>query len=204
MSNESWTDDAIPIYRVINKDEDIISHLLVAIGDDPMREGLRDTPKRVLKAWKEDWCSGYGADPISELKTFSDGAEGSDQIVLVKDIEFYSNCEHHMAPFFGVAHIAYIPVGAVVGLSKLARVLDIFAKRLQVQERLTNQIADTLMEGLNPLGVGVIIEAKHMCMCSRGVQKQSSTTTTSALRGAIRDEPETRAEFLKLVYGRSS
>jgi GTP cyclohydrolase I len=188
---------------VRDPDRRIITALLTAIGEDITREGLRDTPDRVMKAWKEDWCSGYREDAASALKTFEDGADGADQMVLVKDIEFYSHCEHHLAPFFGVAHIAYIPNGSVVGLSKLARVLDIFAKRLQVQERLTNQVADCIHNTLDTVGTGVVIEAKHFCMCSRGVQKQGSTTTTSALRGAIKMEPETRAEFLKLIYGRS-
>jgi GTP cyclohydrolase I len=120
-------------------------------------------------------------------------------MVLVRDIELYSHCEHHMAPFFGVAHIAYIPNGKIVGLSKLARVADVFARRLQVQERLTNQIADCIQDALEPKGVGVVIEARHFCMCSRGVGKQGSSTTTSALRGAILLEPETRAEFFSLI-----
>lgn len=178
----------------------IITELLQVIGEDPTREGLRETPVRVMKAWKEEWASGYHADPQSVLKTFEDGAANCDEMVLVRDLEFYSHCEHHMAPFFGKASIAYIPNGQkIVGLSKLGRLLDIFAKRLQVQERLTNQIADALVEGLEPLGVGVIIQARHMCMCSRGVQKQESTTITSALRGAMKDDARTRAEFLALA-----
>lgn len=177
----------------------IIRELLVAIGENPDRPGLAETPDRVMRAWREDWACGYKQDPLAVLKTFEDGAEGCDEMVLTGNLEFYSHCEHHMAPFFGVAHIAYIPRARIVGLSKLGRVLDIFSKRLQVQERLTNQIADTLMKGLDPLGVGVLIEAKHMCMCSRGVNKQQSTTITSALRGALKDEPEARAEFLALA-----
>lgn len=177
----------------------IIHDLLKTIGEDPDRPGLLETPDRVLRAWREDWAAGYKQDPMAVLKTFEDGAEGCDEMVLVGNIEFASHCEHHMAPFFGTAHIAYIPNKRIVGLSKLARVLDIYAKRLQVQERLTNQIADALDVGLAPLGVGVLIEAKHMCMCTRGVNKQGSTTITSALRGAMRDNPETRAEFLALA-----
>lgn len=174
--------------------------LLQAIGEDPMRPGLLETPMRVAKAWGE-WTDGYGKNPADVLKTFEDGAEGVDEMVTQKDIEIYSHCEHHMAPFFGVAHIAYIPNGKIVGLSKLARLADIFAHRLQVQERLTNQIADALVEHLQPIGVGVVVEAKHFCMCSRGVNKQGSTTITSALRGAIKDKPEARAEFLAFARG---
>jgi len=178
--------------------EDNIRRILQWIGEDPNREGLIETPARVSKAWKH-WCQGYHQDPVAVLKTFEDGAEGTDEMVVVRNIELYSHCEHHMAPFFGVAHVAYIPDKKIVGLSKLARVTDIFAQRLQVQERLTNQIADCIQETLQPLGVGVVIEAKHFCMCSRGVNKQGSTTITSALRGAIKDKPAARAEFLSLA-----
>jgi len=180
--------------------EDAIATLLKYVGEDPLRQGLLETPGRVVKAWAE-WTNGYGVDPGSVLKVFEDGAEGVDEMVTQKDIELYSHCEHHMAPFFGVCHIAYIPNGKIVGLSKLARLADIFAHRLQVQERITNQIADALVEHLQPIGVGVVIEAKHFCMCSRGVNKQGSTTITSALRGAIKDKPEARAEFLAFARG---
>ena len=169
--------------------------------DGSLRAGLAETPARVAKAWAF-WTQGYHQDPAALLKTFDDGAEGVDEMVTVRDIEIYSHCEHHMAPFFGVAHIAYIPQGKIVGLSKLARVADAFARRLQVQERLTNQIADCINEALEPLGVGVVIEAKHMCMCSRGVGKQGSTTITSALRGAMRHSSEARAEFLAFARSR--
>lgn len=179
-------------------DEKTIRDLLTMVGEDPNREGLLETPKRVVKAWRH-WCQGYHQDPAAVLKTFADGAEGCDEMVIVKNLEFYSHCEHHMAPFFGVAHIAYIPDERIVGLSKLGRVLDIFAYRLQVQERLTNQIADCIQDVLQPIGVGVVVEAKHFCMCSRGVQKQGSTTVTSALRGALKEKPEARAEFMSLV-----
>lgn len=176
-----------------------ISTLLEYVGENPQRPGLLETPARVRKAWKH-WCSGYHEDPVAVLKTFEDGAElCGDEMVLVKGIELYSHCEHHMAPFFGVAHVAYIPDKKIVGLSKLARVADIFAKRLQVQERLTNQIANAINDTLQPKGVGVLIEAKHFCMCSRGVNKQGSSTTTSALRGAFYDDPATRSEFLRLI-----
>jgi GTP cyclohydrolase I len=175
-----------------------IQTLLRFVGEDPAREGLLETPARVVKAWKE-WCDGYAQDPAAVLKTFGDGAEGVDEMVIVKDIELYSHCEHHMAPFFGVAHVAYIPSKRIVGLSKIARLVDIFAHRLQVQERLTNQIADAMQEVLEPIGIGVVIQAKHFCMCSRGVGKQGSTTITSALRGAIKDKPEARAEFMAFL-----
>ncbi len=176
-----------------------IQKLLYHIGEDPTRGGLEETPKRVLKAWN-DWCSGYEIDPASVLKVFEDGAEDCDEMVVVKDIPFYSHCEHHMAPFFGTATIAYIPNGKIVGLSKLSRLLDVFAKRLQVQERLTTQIADAIMEHLDALGCGVVIKARHMCMESRGVSKQGHHTITSALRGVLKTQPETRAEFLSLAH----
>jgi GTP cyclohydrolase I len=187
------------LFAEVNRsDEAVIRDLLTIIGEDPNREGLLETPKRVLKAWGH-WCQGYHQDPASVLKTFEDGAEGCDEMVIVRDIQLFSHCEHHLAPFFGKAHVAYIPDKRIVGLSKLARVVDIFAHRLQVQERLTTQVADAIHEVLQPIGVGVIIEATHFCMCSRGVNKQGSTTVTSALRGAMKEKPETRAEFFKLA-----
>ncbi len=177
---------------------DIPVRLLQYIGEDPQRGGLLETPKRFLKAW-DYWTQGYGQDPETILKVFKDGAEKCNELVLVKDIPLYSHCEHHLAPFFGVAHIGYIPDGQIVGLSKLSRLADIFARRLQVQERLTNQIADALTTALAPVGVGVILECRHLCMESRGIQRQGATTTTSAMRGALMDEPSARAEFLRLV-----
>lgn len=179
--------------------ESIFTRLLTDIGEDVTRPGLLETPGRAAKAWA-DWTSGYAIDPSKLLKTFEDGAEGcQDELVLVKDIEFYSHCEHHLAPFFGKASVAYIPSGKVVGLSKLARVVDAYASRLQVQERLTNQVADCINDTLEPLGVGVIMQATHFCMCSRGVSKQGSTTVTSALRGVLRTSAEARAEFMMLA-----
>ncbi len=178
--------------------EDNIVRLLQFIGEDPKRGGLLDTPKRVAKAWKH-WASGYGVDIPALLKTFEDGADGCDEMVVVKDIPFYTHCEHHMAPFFGTATIAYIPDGRIVGLSKLPRVVNAFARRLQVQERLTNQIADAIQEHLQPKGVGVVIRARHLCMESRGIQQQGHYTITSALRGVMRESPEARAEFLDLA-----
>lgn len=178
--------------------EDNIRRTLQFVGEDPSREGLLETPKRVAKAWAH-WCGGYGKDPASILKVFEDGAEAHDQMVTVKDIPIYSHCEHHMAPIFGTVTISYIPNGKIVGLSKLSRLADMFARRLQVQERLTDQIADALYQHLGAKGVGVVIRARHMCMESRGVCQQGHHTITTALRGAMRDEPETRAEFLQLA-----
>jgi len=162
------------------------------------REGLEETPSRVVKAWKT-WFGGYDVEPKDLLKVFEDGAEGVDEMVIEVDIPFYTHCEHHMAPFFGLASVAYIPNGKVLGLSKMNRLVDMFARRLQVQERLTNQIADALEEGLSPKGVGVLLRARHMCVESRGVQHRGCSTTTSALRGAIKDEPDARMEFLTLA-----
>ena len=178
--------------------DDIVIRLLQFIGEDPERPGLIETPKRVVKAWQE-WFGGYKIEPKEVLKTFADGAEKVDEMVVVRDIPVYSHCEHHLAPFFGVAHVAYIPNGSIVGLSKLPRLVDIFARRLQVQERLTNQIADALNTELSPKGVGVVIECRHLCMESRGVRKAGATTVTSAMRGVMFDIPAARAELLSLV-----
>jgi GTP cyclohydrolase I len=179
---------------------DAVRDLLSTIkGENVDREGLLETPMRVAKAF-EEWAAGYQLDPGAVLKTFADGAEEtSDQMVLVKDIPFYSLCEHHLAPFFGVAHVAYIPSGRIVGLSKLSRLVDIFARRFQVQERMTNQIADALVEHLCPTGVGVMLRARHLCMESRGINRQGASTVTSALRGALREQSDARAEFLSLA-----
>ena len=162
------------------------------------REGIQETPKRVAKAMAEKF-SGYNVDIPSMLKVFEDGAEGYDEMVLVKDIEFHSSCEHHLETIAGVAHVAYIPNGSVLGLSKLARLVDAHAKRLQVQERMTKDITNDLMRYVKPLGAACVIEATHGCMQCRGVKKQNSTTVTSSLRGAFKDEQETRSEFLSLV-----
>lgn len=187
---------------IINDDEldghALVRRMLDMIDPDPDRGGLKETPGRVVKAWKE-WFKGYDQDPKDILKTFKDGAEGCDQLVLVKDIPVYSHCEHHMAPFFGVAHVGYIPKQRIVGLSKLNRVVDIFARRLQVQERLTNQIADALNDVLQPKGVGVVVECRHFCVESRGVSQQGTSTITSALRGCVLKEQDCREEFMQLV-----
>ena len=177
---------------------DIITRLLEYVGEDPKREGLAETPARVLKAWNH-WTSGYKKDAASILKVFEDGAEGCDQMIVRKDIPIYSHCEHHLAAIIGRCTIAYIPNGKIAGLSKLDRLADMFARRLQVQERLTNQIADALVEHLNPLGVGVWISARHLCVESRGVASANSETITTALRGCIREQDAARAEFLALA-----
>jgi GTP cyclohydrolase I len=178
--------------------ESIFVKLLEFIGENPNREGLKETPHRMFKAWKE-WTSGYGKDPKSVLKTFEDGAEACDQMVCVKEIPFYSHCEHHLAPFFGYATVAYLPNKRIVGLSKIARVLDIFAKRLQVQERLTSDVALALNEALKPKGVGVFIRARHLCMESRGICKTGHYTVTSFLSGVFRDNRAIREEFYTLA-----
>ncbi len=172
-----------------------LRELLRYIGDDPDREGLAETPNRILRSYGELF-SGYHQDPAAVLKTFKDGA--CDEMVLLKNVEFWSFCEHHMLPFFGKAHIAYIPNGRIVGISKLARLLEIYSRRLQVQERLTTQITSALEEHLKPKGAACILEATHFCMVIRGVQKQCSTMVTSAITGEFH-KPEVRAEFLQLV-----
>lgn len=178
--------------------DDIPVRLLQYIGEDVTREGLRDTPRRFLAAWKE-WTAGYGQDPETIIKSFEDGAQKYDEMVMVRDIPFYSMCEHHLAPFFGTATIAYVPTQKVVGLSKLGRLLDVFARRLQVQERLTVQVADAIQVHLQPLGVAVLIRARHLCMESRGLSKQGHETETSAVRGVFRDKPEARSEFFAMA-----
>jgi GTP cyclohydrolase I len=177
---------------------DYVRGLLRYIGEDPDREGLRDTPARVLRAYDEHFA-GYREDPAAYLaRTFTE-VEGYDEIVLVSDIELHSHCEHHMVPFVGKAHVAYIPNGRVVGLSKLARVVDVFAKRLQVQEKLTAQIADTIQEYLQPQGVAVVVECQHFCMCYRGVRKPGSWTTTSRLHGLFLRDTAARMELFTLI-----
>jgi GTP cyclohydrolase I len=181
--------------------EALISQMLARIGEDPERDGLKRTPLRVAKAM-DFLTSGYQED----LATVVNGAlfeeeTGSDEMVIVRDIEFYSMCEHHMLPFYGKAHIGYIPNGRIIGLSKLARITDLFARRLQVQERLTNQIADAMMEVLQPKGVAVLTEASHFCMMMRGVQKQGSFTIATSMRGVLKEDKKLRKEFMGLVKG---
>ena len=163
-----------------------------------LREGLQETPARVAKAMSK-WFEGYNQDAGEILKVFEDGAENYDQMVIVKDIPIYSKCEHHMADIFGTATIAYIPNGKIVGLSKLSRLANMYARRLQVQERLTNEICDAIWTHLNPKGVGVLLKCRHMCMESRGICQQGHHTITSALRGVVLNEPQTRSEFLMLA-----
>ena len=177
--------------------EPLVRRWLEAIGEDAGREGLAETPRRVAAAWGT-MTSGYGQDPEALLRGAMFEVDAN-HMILVRDIEFYSLCEHHLLPFFGVCHIGYIPRGKVVGISKLARLTDLFARRLQIQERLTNQIARTLMDVLHPEGVGVIIEASHLCMMMRGVEKQNSRTVTSAMLGSFHDSVATRNEFLHLA-----
>jgi GTP cyclohydrolase I len=178
--------------------EDLIRRELELIGEDPRREGLLKTPERVAKSMKF-LTQGY-ASSAEEVVGKGIFREEHDNMIMVRDIELYSLCEHHMLPFFGKAHVAYIPNGKIVGLSKIPRIVDVYARRLQVQERLTEQIAEGLCSVLNPSGVGVVIEAYHLCMMMRGVQKQNSKTITSALRGAFREDPKTRDEFLRLAH----
>src|ERR1700753_1854531 len=207
--NHIQDDDDIEGYMKIDRyNPELIDNLskhykgvLHQIGEDPNREGLLKTPERVAKALLY-LTQGYDLN-AKEILTSAMFKEEYSQMVVVKDIEVYSMCEHHMLPFFGKAHIAYIPNGYVVGLSKIPRVVDVFARRLQVQERLTNEIRDCIQETLNPVGVGVVIECRHLCMCMRGVQKQNSVTTTSAFTGGFLQE-KTRAEFLNLISNKLS
>lgn len=175
----------------------LFREMLQHLDPDYLRGGLDETPARMEKAWRH-FTSGYTKDVNEILKTFEDGAQNYNEMVLVKKIPLYSQCEHHLVPFFGIAHVAYIPNGKIVGLSKINRVVDVFARRLQVQERLTNQIADAIWDNLNPEGVGVVLECRHMCVEMRGIQQQGSSTTTSALRGCFMEGP-VRAEFLELI-----
>jgi GTP cyclohydrolase I len=177
--------------------ESVIEQMLVRLGEDPDREGLKRTPLRVAKAL-DFLTSGYTTSMDQVINDALFQSESND-MVIVKDIEFYSLCEHHMLPFFGKVHVAYVPKDKIIGLSKIARVVDVFARRLQVQERLTNQIADAMMEILQPGGVAVVAEASHFCMMMRGVQKQNSSTITSAMRGSFRENAHTRSEFMALV-----
>ena len=179
------------------KMQDVIRRLLEGLGEDPSREGLLDTPKRVEKSLRF-LTSGYAADVDSVLNNALFSVDYN-EMVIVKDIDFYSLCEHHLLPFFGRCHIAYLPQGRVLGLSKIPRLVDIFARRLQIQERLTSQIADTLWEKVQPLGVAVVMEAAHLCMSMRGVEKQNSIAVTSSMLGVFRDDARTRMEFLELI-----
>jgi GTP cyclohydrolase IA len=181
--------------------QDLITRLLVELGEDPSREGLVRTPKRVEKAMKF-LTSGYAAN-VDEILNGALFTVDYSEMVIVRDIDFYSLCEHHLLPFFGKCHVAYLPNGRVIGLSKLPRLVDIFARRLQLQERMTNEIAETIRQKINPLGVAVVCEGTHLCMAMRGVEKQNSYTITSAMLGAFRESARTRMEFLELLKHRS-
>lgn len=206
MKNENLLDHHVEGYTKIDSYDDATIEqmkqhyemILQLVGEDPQREGLLKTPERVAKAM-QFLTHGYNADPEQILRSAM-FAEEYREMVIVKDIEVYSMCEHHMLPFFGKAHVGYIPNGYIVGLSKIPRVVDAFARRLQVQERLTSQIKECIQNTIKPLGVAVVIEAHHLCMMMRGIQKQNSVTTTSDFTGAFRKE-ETRAEFLQLISG---
>ena len=175
---------------------DNIKDILIYIGEDPSREGLKDTPDRIIRSW-EHIFSGYQVDPKTLITSFS--SDGYSEMVMLKDIEFYSMCEHHMLPFFGKAHIAYIPNGRVIGVSKLARILDCYSRRMQIQERIGEQVTDLLMHELNAVGAACVIEAQHLCMKMRGVEKQDSVMVTSSLKGNFLTSPSTRAEFMGLI-----
>jgi len=177
--------------------ENAVKSMMLHVGEDPSREGLLETPKRVRKAY-EFIYGGYKEDP-TEILSKALFTSSNDEMVLVRDIEFYSTCEHHLLPIIGRVHVAYIPDGKVVGLSKIPRVVNVFARRMQIQEQLTEQIADAIMEAIGPKGVAVVIQARHMCMEMRGVEKINSTTTSSALRGLFKKDEKTRAEFFSLI-----
>ena len=177
--------------------ENAVKKMMLHVGEDPNREGLLETPKRVRKAY-EFIYGGYNEDP-KEILTKALFTSSNDEMVLIKDIEFYSTCEHHLLPIIGRVHVAYIPDGKVVGLSKIPRVVNVFARRMQIQEQLTEQIADAIMDAIDPKGVAVVIQARHMCMEMRGVEKINSTTSSSALRGLFKKDEKTRAEFFSLI-----
>jgi len=182
------------------KAEEAIHTLLLWAGEDPRREGLVDTPKRVARAY-EDWFSGYKQDPLGYLKRTFEEVEGYDEMIVLRDISFESHCEHHMAPIIGKAHVGYLPRNKVVGISKLARVVEAFARRFQVQEKMTAQIANCIEEVLKPKGVGVVIEAVHQCMTTRGIHKSDVSMVTSQMLGSFRKDARTRAEFLRMIDG---
>ena len=182
--------------------EDLVREMIVRLGEDPTREGLLQTPDRVHGAFKH-LLKGYQEDPEAMLKKALFTVT-YDEMVIVKDVEMFSLCEHHMLPFFGKVHVAYIPNGKVIGLSKIPRLIEIFSRRLQIQERLTTQIAETIQKTIQPQGVGVVIEARHLCMMMRGVEKQHSSAVTSSMLGCFREEQETRTEFLALIRNRAN
>jgi GTP cyclohydrolase I len=181
--------------------EEAVRTLLLWAGEDVRREGLVDTPRRVVSAY-EDWFSGYDSDPVGFLARTFEEVDGYDEMIVLRDIEFESHCEHHMAPIIGHAHVGYLPINKVVGISKLARVVEAFARRFQVQEKMTAQIANCISDVLTPKGVGVVIEAKHQCMTTRGVHKTNVSMVTSQMLGTFRTDARTRAEFLRMIDAR--
>ena len=183
--------------------EDAIRTILSWVGEDPEREGLAATPARVARAW-EDWCSGYQEDPVDFLRRTFEEVDGYDEMIVLRDIQFESHCEHHLAPIIGKAHVGYLPDRKVVGISKLARVVEAFARRLQVQESMTAQIANCIQDVLKPKGVGVIVVGTHQCMTTRGVRKHDVSMITSQLLGQFRSDPRTRSEFLSIIGASAS
>jgi GTP cyclohydrolase I len=202
---ENFPSDAQMDQRSVKNHISVVRDVLLCLGEDTSREGLRDTPERVAKSWLELYA-GYKMDPAKILSTTfkNEGRTQHDQMVVVRNIEFFSFCEHHMLPFYGHVSIGYLPKERVVGLSKLARLVVCFSKRLQIQERLTEEICAAIETNLDTVGVGVVVTAKHTCMVARGVAKQDAEMVTSALRGEIREKPEARAEFLSLIGGRNA
>jgi len=198
-SLHSFHEEHVPPTEAGSPFQQRVREILEQLGEDPKREGLRETPARVEASLK--WLTRGYQMAVEDVIGDAIFTEKHENMICVRDIEIYSLCEHHLLPFFGRAHVAYLPNGKIVGLSKIPRVVEVYARRLQVQERLTDQIADALCRVLKPLGVGVVIEAYHLCMMMRGVEKQNSKTVTSALRGAFRDDGKTRDEFLRLVHG---
>jgi GTP cyclohydrolase IA len=196
-AGEAMKRSAEPVSLTSASLEELMREFLVRLGEDPKRDGLLDTPERMVSAMQY-LTKGYQEDPEKILREALFDVS-YDEMVIVKDIEMFSLCEHHLLPFFGKVHVAYIPNGKVIGLSKIPRLIDVFARRLQVQERLTVQIAETIQSAINPQGVGVVIEARHLCMMMRGVEKQHSAAVTSSMLGVFRDEQETRQEFLSLI-----
>ena len=199
MTKKNFASKPIPVIRPSEEEAmAAVKTLLAFAGDDPSREGLIETPKRVIKAYCE-FFAGYDEDPVEALSKTFEQVEGYDEMVIVKGIRVESHCEHHMVPILGVAHVGYIPNKRVVGISKLARIIDIFGKRLQTQETMTAQVADTINDVLKPKGVAVVIDAAHQCMTTRGIHKTETSTVTSRMLGAFKENPTTRSEFMNLI-----
>jgi GTP cyclohydrolase I len=198
LANKKNNKDRKPRKPSRKQAEDAVSTLLLWAGEDTRREGLLDTPKRVARAY-EDWFSGYKVDPVKFLKRTFEEVEGYDEMIVLRDISFESHCEHHMAPIIGRAHVGYLPSNKVVGISKLARVVEAFARRFQVQEKMTAQIANCIWDVLQPKGVGIVIEASHQCMTTRGIHKNDVSMVTSQMVGTFRKDARTRAEFLRMI-----